>query len=67
MERKDLLEKNNAIFIAQGKALDAVAKKTVKVCCFSLSYLVLIKYVICLGQYIAFKQCTADQANDILF
>jgi len=31
MERKDLLAKNNAIFIAQGKALDAVAKKTVKV------------------------------------
>jgi len=31
MERKDLLAKNNAIFIAQGKALDAVAKKSVKV------------------------------------
>lgn len=31
MERKDLLAKNNAIFIEQGKALDAVAKKTVKV------------------------------------
>lgn len=31
MERKDLLAKNNAIFIEQGKALDAVAKKTVKI------------------------------------
>lgn len=31
MERKDLLEANAKIFEAQGKALDAVAKKTVKV------------------------------------
>lgn len=31
MERKDLLEKNAAIFETQGKALDANAKKTVKV------------------------------------
>ena len=31
MERKDLLTKNASIFKAQGKALDAVAKKTVKV------------------------------------
>jgi len=31
MERKDLLEKNAGIFKAQGKALDKVAKKSVKV------------------------------------
>lgn len=31
MERKDLLEQNAKIFEAQGKALDTVAKKTVKV------------------------------------
>ena len=31
MERKDLLEANAKIFEAQGKALDAVAKKSVKV------------------------------------
>ncbi|WP_114636954.1 malate dehydrogenase [Polynucleobacter necessarius] len=31
MERKDLLSANAQIFIAQGKALNAVAKKTVKV------------------------------------
>lgn len=31
MERKDLLEANAKIFEAQGKAIDAVAKKTVKV------------------------------------
>jgi len=31
MERKDLLAKNNAIFQAHGKAIDTVAKKTVKV------------------------------------
>ena len=31
MERKDLLAKNNAIFIEQGAALDKVAKKSVKV------------------------------------
>lgn len=31
MERKDLLEANAKIFEAQGKALDKVAKKTVKV------------------------------------
>jgi malate dehydrogenase len=31
MERKDLLEANGAIFTTQGKALAAVAKKTVKV------------------------------------
>lgn len=31
MERKDLLEANAKIFEAQGKALDTVAKKTVKV------------------------------------
>jgi len=31
MERKDLLAKNNVIFISQGKALNEVAKKTVKV------------------------------------
>jgi malate dehydrogenase len=31
MERKDLLEANGAIFTAQGKALNAVANKTVKV------------------------------------
>lgn len=31
MERKDLLEANGAIFTAQGKALDAVAKREVKV------------------------------------
>jgi malate dehydrogenase len=31
MERKDLLSANAQIFTAQGKALDAVAKKTVKV------------------------------------
>jgi malate dehydrogenase len=31
MERKDLLEANGAIFTAQGKALDAVAKRDVKV------------------------------------
>jgi len=31
MERKDLLEANAAIFTVQGKALDAVAKRTVKV------------------------------------
>ena len=37
MERKDLLKANARIFEAQGKALDQVAKKTVKVsrllCC----------------------------------
>lgn len=32
MERKDLLKANAKIFAVQGKALDAVAKKTVKVC-----------------------------------
>ena len=31
MERKDLLKANAKIFVAQGKALEAVAKKTVKV------------------------------------
>ncbi|HSY29938.1 MAG TPA: malate dehydrogenase, partial [Burkholderiaceae bacterium] len=31
MERKDLLEANAQIFTVQGKALDAVAKRTVKV------------------------------------
>lgn len=31
MERKDLLEANAAIFSVQGKAIDAMAKKTVKV------------------------------------
>jgi len=31
MERKDLLEANGAIFTVQGKALNAVAKRTVKV------------------------------------
>lgn len=31
MERKDLLEANGAIFTVQGKALDAVAKRNVKV------------------------------------
>ncbi|MCZ7564096.1 MAG: malate dehydrogenase [Burkholderiales bacterium] len=31
MERKDLLEANAAIFTAQGKALDAAARRTVKV------------------------------------
>lgn len=31
MERKDLLQQNAAIFEAQGKVLDKVAKKTVKV------------------------------------
>lgn len=31
MERKDLLEANGAIFTVQGKALDAAAKRTVKV------------------------------------
>ena len=31
MERKDLLEANGAIFTVQGKALDAVASRTVKV------------------------------------
>jgi len=31
MERKDLLEANAAIFTVQGKALDAVARRTVKV------------------------------------
>jgi malate dehydrogenase len=31
MERKDLLEANGAIFTAQGKALDAVARRDVKV------------------------------------
>lgn len=31
MERKDLLAKNNGIFSATGKAIDSVAKKTVKV------------------------------------
>ena len=31
MERKDLLEANAKIFTVQGKALDAVAKRTVKV------------------------------------
>jgi malate/lactate dehydrogenase len=31
MERKDLLEANAKIFEAQGKALDSVAKKSVKV------------------------------------
>mgnify|MGYP003349388799 CR=1 FL=1 len=30
MERRDLLEANGAIFTAQGKALNAVAKRTVK-------------------------------------
>ena len=32
MERKDLLLANAAIFVAQGKILNEVAKKTVKVC-----------------------------------
>ena len=31
MERKDLLKANAKIFAVQGKALDAVAKKSVKV------------------------------------
>ena len=31
MERKDLLAKNNEIFIQMGKTIDSVAKKTVKV------------------------------------
>ena len=31
MERKDLLAKNNDIFRVTGKAIDSVAKKTVKV------------------------------------
>ncbi len=31
MERKDLLEANGAIFTAQGKALDAVAKRNCKI------------------------------------
>ena len=31
MERKDLLEANAAIFSVQGKAIDAVAKKSIKV------------------------------------
>lgn len=31
MERKDLLEANAKIFVTQGKILDEVAKKTVKV------------------------------------
>lgn len=31
MERKDLLKANAKIFVAQGKALDEVAKKSVKV------------------------------------
>ena len=31
MERKDLLMANAKIFVTQGKALDEVAKKTVKV------------------------------------
>jgi len=31
MERKDLLKANAKIFVVQGKALDEVAKKTVKV------------------------------------
>ena len=33
MERKDLLKANAKIFVSQGKALDEVAKKTVKVWC----------------------------------
>lgn len=32
MERKDLLKANAKIFVVQGKALDKVAKKSVKVC-----------------------------------
>lgn len=32
MERKDLLLANQQIFVAQGKILDQVAKKSVKVC-----------------------------------
>ena len=32
MERSDLLQANAKIFEAQGRALNAVAKKTVKVC-----------------------------------
>jgi len=31
MERKDLLKANAKIFVTQGKALDEVAKKSVKV------------------------------------
>jgi malate dehydrogenase len=31
MQRKDLLEKNAAIFETQGKAIDAVASRNVKV------------------------------------
>lgn len=38
MERKDLLKANARIFETQGKALDEVAKKTVKVSKFSLVY-----------------------------
>ena len=34
MQRKDLLKANAGIFTAQGKALDAHAKKSVKVCSF---------------------------------
>lgn len=33
MERKDLLKANAKIFVEQGKALEEVAKKTVKVSC----------------------------------
>ena len=33
MERKDLLKANAKIFVEQGKALDEVAKKSVKVGC----------------------------------
>lgn len=34
MERKDLLKANAKIFVAQGKALNDYAKKTVKVLCW---------------------------------
>ena len=38
MERKDLLKANVKIFKEQGKALDTVAKKTVKVCSSDLTH-----------------------------
>lgn len=40
MERKDLLKANAKIFVEQGKALDEVAKKTVKVGCVTVIILV---------------------------
>lgn len=47
MERKDLLAANVKIFKAQGKSLDTVAKKSVKVgwlCCFFFFLAVLLIY-----------------------